>query len=211
MEKISIKTITNTLAPLLGYDWITDIDYNRVYNFIKKIEKYKSSNPLLQPPVGRHLYRGTPISDKTYDFIKDCIDNNNIKQTNLSDWYGNKTYITTSLYNYKPQRKITFWADDVENVRMMDYFSGPGNICYVTKCIDSKFILSKKYIALLREYAFEGIDDEEDREEFEKINQDFLKENIDDFTVDDPSAEDATLGYGSEFSTYILFYMEDFK
>ena len=93
----------------------------------------------------------------------------------------------------------------------MDYFSGPGNICYVTKCIDSKFILSKKYIALLREYAFEGIDDEEDREEFEKINQDFLKENIDDFTVDDPSAEDATLGYGSEFSTYILFYMEDFK
>lgn len=188
------------LKSIIGVDYSSQrINSKQIKDFFKSISSKVYDNKLLSPPIGKVLFRGVKIKENEKNFIEKCIDNQDIKAVNFtkSKRFVDITHACTIPYSYSPLNSITYWTDSIEGVHDFldaEYYREGNFIIYATKCVKDKFIISKRLLDKIEQIVLP----------LEEIN----------FNVDIPRkgyAENATIGISNNYSTYILFNINNFK
>lgn len=193
------EKVLEYLKNIVGLDYPSQrVNSKQIQNFFQNISSKVSGNKLLSPPIGKVLFRGVEPKINEENFIEKCIVEQNIKPLNFtkSNRFVNVTHVCTIPFSYSPHNSINYWTDSIEGVHDFldaEYYMDGEFIIHATKCIEGKFIFSKKLLNKIEDIVLP----------LEEI----------DFNVDIPrkgSAENATIGISNNYNTYILFNIDNF-
>jgi hypothetical protein len=188
------------LEKLIGIDFSSQrVNSKEIQEFFISISSKISQNKLLSPPIGKTLFRGVKVKENEKSFIEKCIKTQNIKPITFTkaNRFAKVTHACTTPFQYSPSNSITYWTDSIEGVNDFieaEYYGSKNFIIHTTKCIEGKFIFSKRLL--------------------DKVEQIVLPMEEINFNVDITRkgyAENATIGISNNYTTYILFNMNEYK